>query len=274
MSITSVRLKISDRRPIFSLVFPVSGRHIFLSLQMTIFSSPYFLSWSSSYFRNIPKRVFLLGGFFLWIHQGRPVRTYTHRWADQTHYTPLELAKALRTETKFTVWTSIVFKRNIIDKIGGLDPSYEAVDIDFLLRVKFHFSGIISPEVCSSFRMHQGSISYQMSLATQIDERLKMFEKFKAQMGSSSQEIRDLYYFRFEREVVREVLILLGRNKGSEVLACLELLKKFKSKKIRCVAFLSKMFLSSVLVKFFIVSAFNCLRVCLVRKERSDENCG
>lgn len=79
------------------------------------------------------------------------------------HYDPGEALQTLAS-WNFPMWAAIVFKRECLEKTGGINADIDLIDIDFLYRCSAYFSCALSTKPCSMYVRHAGSFSYIVKL--------------------------------------------------------------------------------------------------------------
>lgn len=78
-------------------------------------------------------------------------------------------------------WTSMMFRREVLDEIGGIDPEVGyAADLDFELRVFAHYPAIFNPHRCAIYCLSPHSSSYSDSLIPYVASMRRILRKFVA----------------------------------------------------------------------------------------------
>ncbi len=91
-------------------------------------------------------------------------------------------------------WTGILFRKEIIEAIGGIDKTVKPIDVDFVLKAAARFSYVVSQKPCALFMHHPSSYSGNCGLKlvspswVTITENLKkndcLFEPEKDKLDS------------------------------------------------------------------------------------------
>lgn len=111
-------------------------------------------------------------------------------WQNGLHFPPAGLRKML--ELWPPQWTGVVFRRELIDRIGPLDVGVgNALDVEYLYRVAAHYPIAISLEPGALWVAHAGSATVQGSLTEIWPGWLKMIRNLAEDDGVPV-EVRDL----------------------------------------------------------------------------------
>lgn len=102
-------------------------------------------------------------------------------------------------------WTSLVFRREVISKVGKLEmgdgvPS----DIDFILKAEAHFPFYLSDEPCAIFLVHSENLHQMTHLLTRHDGWIRIMDNLKDYL-----EIPSKTYGAFRKKTERQLDMLL-----------------------------------------------------------------
>ncbi|MBC5805059.1 MAG: hypothetical protein DLM53_01330 [Candidatus Eremiobacter antarcticus] len=153
-------------------------------------------------------------------------------WPREGEYLPPEAAFQML-GNKHPTWTSILFRRVVIDRIGLLDRQVGAPsDLDYELRVAAHFPIVISYHPCGAYVSHSksGSASENTSVVPGYRKMIARFENdeslapgaramLAARLGEQLQlkilEIAVKSTVRRHDETAREALMMLRHTESS-----------------------------------------------------------
>ncbi|HPA80820.1 MAG TPA: glycosyltransferase [Thermoanaerobaculales bacterium] len=84
-----------------------------------------------------------------------------------------------------------VFRRRLVERIGGRDPSYRQVgDLDFWLRAGLHGPFVHVPRALATWRSHPGSTSVADVSDEKVAEYVRVMERFFEQPGMGPELLR------------------------------------------------------------------------------------
>lgn len=149
------------------------------------------------------------GGATQIISEDGSLRNITPRFSGERYFLPPQGVMEF-VDGAIPLWTSIVFKHSIIEKVGYLNVTSTAVDLDFFARVAICYPYFIKAVPCAVFVKHQNSISMQRSfeicLSTlEIAERIKDHHAMPA-------ELKELFLKEIRCRVARQILALAQRS--------------------------------------------------------------
>lgn len=96
-------------------------------------------------------------------------------WNDQDYFSPPEGLFAMI--KRHLNWTGILFRKEVVAKVGGLDLQLKAIDLDYLLRICASFPFAISKKASAIFVTHENSYSTRFGLKVIWPGWRKMTEK-------------------------------------------------------------------------------------------------
>lgn len=105
-----------------------------------------------------PNAIFFAGASILITPQGKALSNAFSRLKREGLYTPAETPYEFIGKD-FVPWTSILFRREVIDQFGLLDLAIKAFDTDFVLRALVRKPIVISKKPCALFLDNPASIS-------------------------------------------------------------------------------------------------------------------
>ena len=122
------------------------------------FLLPGFLAEATSALQNNPTAGFFFGAILSADPEGRVIGLSDFGSEGGQPCLPSKLFQLLVPNTR--TWTSILFRRTLLDCLGGLkrETSYGA-DTDFILRSAARYPAALSNTPCAVFTLHPGSIS-------------------------------------------------------------------------------------------------------------------
>jgi glycosyltransferase involved in cell wall biosynthesis len=140
-------------------------------------------------FRQYPRAAFSALATVL-VHPRDRVAVVRGGWQPGLYEPPEGLQKML--ELLPPQWTGVVFRRELLDQVGVLDPEVgNALDNDYLYRVAAHFPIAISVEPGALFMVHAGSATVQSHLPEIWPGWLKMIRNL-TEDDKIPLEVRDL----------------------------------------------------------------------------------
>jgi GT2 family glycosyltransferase len=145
------------------------------------FLTPGFFSRAMEAFDKFPSAALFIGRLLYWDMEV-PERTHTHFTLGRSGFYPAPTAflEVLRTSQNHT-WTSIMFRREVVDALGGVDESVGyAADLEFELRMMAHFPVVVSHEPCAIYCMSPSSGSFQDWLTPYLPSMRSILAKFSA----------------------------------------------------------------------------------------------
>jgi len=98
-------------------------------------------------------------------------------WTREGAYDPPSGALAML-DNRHPTWTTILFRRDALDRVGYLDPDVGAPsDLDYELRVAARFPVVVSSRVCGAYVSHpdSGSVRETVSVVAGFDRMCRNF---------------------------------------------------------------------------------------------------
>jgi len=113
-----------------------------------------------------PEAKVFVGRLIRW-DESRPAETTTFSSLAEGYYEPPEAFFHAVQDDGTHTWTSMMFKREVLDGVGGVDPCVGyAADMDFELRVFAKYPVVCLDVPCAIYCVHPGSSSYAGWAAT------------------------------------------------------------------------------------------------------------
>jgi glycosyltransferase involved in cell wall biosynthesis len=152
------------------------------------FLLPEFYATALSGFDKYSDASFFYGAVVDVTEAGKVVDVILSKWPAKDYYSPPEgLVEMIG---KYSNWTGVLFRREIIQTIGTLDLNLKAIDVDYLLRAARQTSFVISKKPCAVFMQHSSSYSKNNGLKliypgwermmAKIEEDPRLFPEVKA----------------------------------------------------------------------------------------------
>jgi glycosyltransferase involved in cell wall biosynthesis len=102
-------------------------------------------------------------------------------------------------ENKFCIYPTLVFKKNVLDKIGHHNEQWTGGgDVDFFYRIAYHFEGIFTNERLVKLRKHKQNTSQKLGDVT-YTEYIEMINNFAHEKWISKREstfLKSRIYYR------------------------------------------------------------------------------
>jgi len=117
---------------------------------------PEFFQTAMDGFEKYPDAVFSAGSCINMNDKGKVGSVMPWSWERDGYFTPPEGLFQMM-GGKHITWTSIVFRKEVIENIGSFDKEVEAGDLDFELRIAAHFPYVVSKKPCAIFVIHDSS---------------------------------------------------------------------------------------------------------------------
>ncbi|HEY6393950.1 MAG TPA: glycosyltransferase family 2 protein, partial [Candidatus Binataceae bacterium] len=142
------------------------------------FLAPDFFRTAIAAFEKHPDAGAFIGRLVYW-DLDIPNRTRAYFSLGREGYLPApEAFIEILSKSQNHTWTSMMFRREVIDTVGGLDVGVGyAADLDFELQVLARFPAIISETPCAIYCLHGGSSSHDDWLTPCIPSMLRMLGK-------------------------------------------------------------------------------------------------
>lgn len=152
------------------------------------------------------------------------------RWPREGQYDPPEAVWHML-GNRHPTWTSILFRRAVIDRVGLLDKQAGApCDLDYELQVAAHFPIVISFELCAAYVRHAQAVSQREDTSV-IAGYQHIAEKFRAD-AALTPKVRNDIADAIERQLRLKLAEIAVKSvvRGDDRVACdaLRLLKKYR----------------------------------------------
>lgn len=110
-------------------------------------------------FEKFPDVIFSAGATIVMTNEGKVLSVPVSLWEREGYYAPPEgLFEMMR--DRLPTWTSILFRKEVIDNVGTLDSDVgAALDLDLELRTAARFPFVISKKPCAIYVNHASSFS-------------------------------------------------------------------------------------------------------------------
>lgn len=108
-------------------------------------------------------------------------------------------------------WTGILFRKEVIEKVGPLDPQVKPIDLDYLLRVCAHHPFAVTRKRGACFVSHESSYSYKAGLKLVWPSWQIMMEKIKEDR-CLPQQTKEKTIALLERRLCNDFLLSLIRH--------------------------------------------------------------
>jgi len=180
------------------------------------FLLPEFYETTLRGFEKYPSAAFSMGAVVDLDDHGRFIDVILAKWPDKEYFSPPE--GLLEMIGKYSNWTGILFRKNVIDKIGLLDLDLEAIDVDYLFRAARKLPFTITKKIVAVFVQHPHSCSGSMGLRLVWPGWQRMNSKFQVDA-----ELSLLVRKEIEKRIENDLARLLSMN----------FLRSFAAKKIR-----------------------------------------
>ncbi len=118
---------------------------------------PKFYEIALGNFAKHPKALFSMGAVIDVDEKGQVIEVRLSKWPEKDYYSPPE--GLLEMIGKYSNWTGILFRKEVIESIGSLDLQMKAIDVDYALRAAAAVPFAISKEPCAVFVQSADSYS-------------------------------------------------------------------------------------------------------------------
>lgn len=178
-------------------------------------------------FDRYPKAGFFCGTI-IWSNAfGKVINVTTNSWKNDEYYEPPE--GLFEMIPKHLDWMGALFRKEILDKIGGIDTRVKAIDVDFLFKAAAKFPFIVSKEPCGIFFQHLTSYSSYAGLKLIWPSYLHILDNIKNSATLSPSAVLQLENL-FKSDMPKKILFVLIHNlKRKEYSAALETIAVLKS---------------------------------------------
>jgi glycosyltransferase involved in cell wall biosynthesis len=142
---------------------------------------PEFYETALKGFEKYPDAVFSMGAVMDVDDRGKFIDVVLSKWPEKEYYSPQEGLLAMI--GKYSNWTGILFRKEVIEKIGLLDLELEAIDVDFVFRAAAALPFAVTKKIVAVFVQHPQSYSGRAGLKLIWPGWQRMNEKFQADSG-------------------------------------------------------------------------------------------
>jgi hypothetical protein len=157
------------------------GTPFFTILNDDDFILPEFLATALAAFKLYPAAQVFVGKLIYWDQQVPALSRTLNTIGRQGYVSPPDAAIEIMLNDQNSTWTSMMFKRKVLDEIGGLDCNVGyAFDLDFELRVLARYPAIFSDQPCAVYCMSPISGSFHDWLTPYLPGMRMMLAKFAA----------------------------------------------------------------------------------------------
>lgn len=143
--------------------------------------APDFFGRAMESFKQHPSAAVFIGRLLYWDVE-TPDRTRTLcSFRRSGLYPPPTAAMELLRASQNHTWTSMMFRREVVDTLGGVDAAIGyAADLEFQLRVLAHYPAVVSHEPCAVYRLSASSGSFEDWLTPYLPSMRAIMTKIAA----------------------------------------------------------------------------------------------
>lgn len=142
---------------------------------------PEFYETALKGFEKYPDAAFSMGAVLDVDERGKFIDVVLSQWPEKEYFSPPE--GLLEMIGKYSNWTGILFRKEVIEKIGLLDMQLEAIDVDFLFRAAACLPFTLTKKIVAVFVQHPQSYSGCAGLKLVWPGWQRMNEKLQADLG-------------------------------------------------------------------------------------------
>ena len=158
-------------------------------------------------YAHYPEAMFVSSPVLLVDPRGRVIKVDGSQWPTALYRPPLGLAAMV--ELGHFIWTGTVFRSELLQQVGGLDPAIgSSSDLDFQVRVASHHAFATVSEPGAVFSWHPASPSSHPALDHFWPGWQLIIDKIRADNGVPS-EVRTTVAARLQRRL-RTMLVLVA----------------------------------------------------------------
>lgn len=118
---------------------------------------PNFYETALDSLKKYPEAAFFYGAVVDVNERREIVDVILSRWPDKAYFSPPD--GLLEMIGKYSNWTGVLFRKELVQKIGPLDLHIKAIDVDYMFRIAERYSFVISKNPCAIFVQHPSSYS-------------------------------------------------------------------------------------------------------------------
>jgi len=126
------------------------------------FLLPEFYQTTLQGFEKFPESAFSMGAVIDIDQKGGIIDVVLSKWPDKDYFSPPN--GLLEMIGKYSNWTGVLFRKEVIHKIGCLDLNLKAIDVDYLFRIAAHLPFTVSKKPVAVFVQHPSSFSGSVGL--------------------------------------------------------------------------------------------------------------
>jgi glycosyltransferase involved in cell wall biosynthesis len=174
------------------------------------FLLPNFYRTALAGFERHPDAIFSAGATILLTDDGQYYGNALTSWTREGYFTPPDgLFEMIgKRYNKVPTWTSILFRKELLDHIGYLDDTVGySSDADFELRAVAHFPFVITKEPCAILRVHELSYNYSLDVDKYWLGWLKIIDKIDSDERLPA-AVRDLAAARMHHQLKQKLFSL------------------------------------------------------------------
>ncbi len=189
------------------------------------FLLPNFFTDAVEALKQNPEAICFCGGSLMIDFNGKISGHDLEAWEDGVYYPPSGFLEMIR--KIHPLWQSTLFKREIIDDIGILDPEILAIDYDYLLRVAAQKIIVVSKNPCSVFQYYPSSVSPRYKFRTYLPGLFKVIKNInniEVLSEGVKKEFRQNIMKFMQRIVFRSGLKAIGESKLENIEEVYEIL--------------------------------------------------
>ena len=147
---------------------------------------PNFYETALNGFKKHPEAGFFCGTIIWSDSHGKILNVTTSSWDAEFYEPPNGLFQMIPNHLD---WMGILFKKEVRDRIGGIDTRVKSIDLDYLIRSAAEFSFIVSKVPCGVFFQHPKSYSYYAGSKVIWPSYLYILENLRKSLNLSSNVI-------------------------------------------------------------------------------------
>jgi glycosyltransferase involved in cell wall biosynthesis len=188
-------------------------------------------------FEKFPTAIFSAGAVVDVDDEGRIIDIILSKWPDKEFFSPPD--GLLEMIGKYSNWAGVLFRKEIIEKIGFLDPHLKAIDVDYLLRAAAHVPFAISKKPVAVFVQHPSSYSGKNGFKLIYPGWPMMADKMKKDLNlplTVRNKVEQLLQRDFLNLLLRHGIRSIAKRQIEETQAILDILKQhpfIKSNELR-----------------------------------------
>jgi glycosyltransferase involved in cell wall biosynthesis len=168
---------------------------------------PTFFERAMAAYARYPDAMFVASPVILVDPKGRVLKVDGSQWPADLYRPPAGLSEMV--DRGHFVWTGTVFRRELVQQVGGLDPAIgSSSDLDFQLRIASHQPFATVSEPGAVFSWHPDSLSSHPDLDLVWPAWQRIIDKIRAD-DALPYEVRNAVAARIQRRLFN-MLVLVG----------------------------------------------------------------